>query len=165
MHQEKKSTITMFAFLYGMTLFFLLFLRIPDTAPLPYPMRLRRHLNIVPFQVIKNYLRIFTRPVNRIYLPYALTNFLGNILLFVPMGFFLPALHGSLRKFYKTMLFVLALMTAVEVLQMLLLVGSCDVDDLILNLSGASLGYALFNCIRGRLTAPAAPDSPDSPAS
>lgn len=163
MHPEKKRTLTMLAFLYGMAMVFLLFLRRPDMAPLPYSVRLRRHVNAIPFRVIKNYWRIFTRPVNRTYLPYALTNFLGNILLFVPMGFFPPALCSSLRKFYRTLLLVLTVITAVEVLQMLLLVGTCDVDDLILNLSGASLGYILFKCVQGKLTAPAAPDTPDAP--
>ena len=95
MHPEKKRTLTMLACLYGMTMVFLLFLRRPDMTPLPYSVRLRRHVNAIPFRVIKNYWRIFTRPVNRIYLPYALTNFLGNILLFVPMGFFPPALCSS----------------------------------------------------------------------
>ena len=32
----------------------------------------------------------------------------------------------------------------VELLQMLLLTGSCDIDDWILNVSGAFLGYMLF---------------------
>ena len=109
-------------------------------------MQLREHLNLVPFRVIKNYLRIFTRPANRIFLPYALTNFLGNILLFIPLGFFPPVLKPRLRKFWKTLLLVLGIMVTVEILQMLLLVGTCDVDDLILNAFGASIGYGIFKC-------------------
>ena len=35
-------------------------------------------------------------------------------------------------------------MTVVELLQMLLLLGTCDIDDLILNVLGACLGYLLF---------------------
>ena len=54
MHPEKKRTITILAFLYGMTMVFLLFLRRPDMVPLPYSVRLRRHVNVIPFRVIKN---------------------------------------------------------------------------------------------------------------
>ena len=98
---EKKRTVTILAFLYGMSMFFLLFLRTPRIRPLPYLVQLREHLNLVPFRVIKNYLRIFTRPANRIFLPYALTNFLGNILLFIPLGFFPPMLLKKMQKFCR----------------------------------------------------------------
>ena len=144
MNLEKKRTVTILAFLYGMSMFFLLFLRTPRIRPLPYLVQLREHLNLVPFRVIKNYLRIFTRPANRIFLPYALTNFLGNILLFIPLGFFPPMLLKKMQKFWKTMLLVLGIMVTVEILQMLLLVGTCDVDDIILNAFGASIGYGLL---------------------
>lgn len=140
---------------------FLLFLRTPRIRPLPYPVQLREHLNLVPFRVIKNYLRIFTRPANRIFLPYALTNFLGNILLFIPLGFFPPMLLKKMQKFWKTMLLVLGIMVTVEILQMLLLVGTCDVDDIILNAFGASIGYGIFKCTGKRFTSPAGPCSPD----
>ena len=161
MNLEKKRTITILAFLYGMSMFFLLFLRTPRIRPLPYPVQLREHLNLVPFRVIKNYLRIFTRPANRIFLPYALTNFIGNILLFIPLGFFPPMLLKKMQKFWKTMLLVLGIMVTVEILQMLLLVGTCDVDDIILNAFGASIGYGIFKCTGKRFTSPAGPCSPD----
>ena len=161
MNLEKKRTITILAFLYGMSMFFLLFLRTPRIAPLPYPAQLRAHLNLVPFRVIKNYMRIFTRPANRVFLPYAIKNFLGNILLFIPLGFFPPVLNPRLRKFWKTLLLVLGIMVTVEVLQMLLLVGTCDVDDVILNAFGASIGYGIFRCTEKRFTSPVEPCSPD----
>ena len=43
----------------------------------------------------------------------------------------------------------------VELLQMLLLVGTCDVDDLIQNLLGAALGYGLFRLMRWGKKSPA----------
>ena len=62
----------------------------------------------------------FDRPANRIFLPYAITNFLGNILLFIPLGFFPPMLLKKMQKFWKTMLLVLGIMVTVEILQPLL---------------------------------------------
>ena len=46
-------------------------------------------------------------------------------------------------------------MIPVELLQMLLLVGTCDVDDLILNLLGAALGDGLFRLMRWEKESPA----------
>lgn len=161
MNLQKKRNLTLLAFLYGMTLFFLLFLRTPRFEPLPYPAQLRRHLNLVPLRAIKNYMRIFSRPANRVFLPYALVNFWGNIVLFVPLGFFPPVLWERMRKFYKTLGFVLAVMVPVELLQMLLLVGSCDVDDILLNALGASIGYGIFKCTRRYFTSPAERCNPD----
>lgn len=147
MKQEKMRIFHILAFLYGLMMLFLLFFRTPMASPLPYPVKLRQHLNLVPLRVIKNYIRIFSRPANRIFLPYALTNFLGNIVLFIPMGFFPPVLWDTKRKFWKTVGFVLSVMIPAELLQMLLLVGTCDVDDLILNVSGAAMGYGLFRLL------------------
>jgi len=39
-------------------------------------------------------------------------------------------------------------MVCIELLQMLLLVGTCDVDDIILNVSGAAIGYGIFKLTR-----------------
>ena len=43
-----------------------------------------------------------------------------------------------------TVLSVLVSVSCVEVLQVLFTVGICDVDDLLLNLLGASIGYGLY---------------------
>ena len=55
-----------------------------------------------------------------------------------------PTAGAKLQKLWKTLLCVTLMITAVELAQLFTLVGSCDVDDLLLNLLGAGLGYGLY---------------------
>ena len=71
-------------------------------------------------------------------------NVIGNIILFIPMGFFLPCLFPKVRVWsMKKYIFAMAaLIIGIEVFQLFFMCGHCDIDDLILNLSGACLGFA-----------------------
>lgn len=79
-------------------------------------------------------------------------NIAGNVIAFLPYGFFLPAVfsgvRGTERKLLPGMLRVLLLSLLlslfVEVVQLVSKVGSFDVDDLLLNTSGGLLGYMLY---------------------
>lgn len=53
-------------------------------------------------------------------------------------------LFSSLRKFWLTALSVIIVVACIELAQLVLMVGTCDVDDLILNVLGASVGYGLY---------------------
>lgn len=80
-------------------------------------------------------------------------NLAGNIIGFIPFGFILPILHSSLKHGWLVIWFGFMLSVVVECMQLLLRVGSCDVDDVILNTAGAAVGYLIFticNAIRRR---------------
>lgn len=80
------------------------------------------------------------------------TNLFGNILIFIPYGFFI-AMASRSRGFFKTVMFSFLLSFAVEVCQLISKVGSFDVDDMLLNTIGGALGYIFFvicNIIRRR---------------
>ena len=70
--------------------------------------------------------------------------------MFVPLGIFLPGLWQKLRRFWKTLLLSALIVAAAEIVQMLTLLGSCDVDDLLLNLIGVMLGYGLWKVFSQR---------------
>ena len=53
------------------------------------------------------------------------------------------ALEQGIRT--RVLLTTAAVITAVEVFQLFTLVGSCDIDDLILNVIGAALGFLIQN--------------------
>lgn len=77
-------------------------------------------------------------------------NLIGNILIFVPYGFFIPMASGN-HGFFKTMFLSMGLSLIVETAQLFTRVGSFDVDDILLNTIGGVLGYIVFaicNCIR-----------------
>ncbi|MNC52142.1 VanZ like family protein [compost metagenome] len=69
-------------------------------------------------------------------------NLFGNIALFVPLGIFIRlSATGSL---FTAILYSLGLSAGLEVSQLLLSMGSFDVDDLILNVLGGLIGYAMY---------------------
>ena len=70
-------------------------------------------------------------------------NVLLNVAMFIPMGFLLPLLGKKLRKWYVTIPMSLGASLAIELLQLALGRGICDVDDLFCNTLGAVMGYFL----------------------
>jgi len=92
--------------------------------------------NYVPFNTILGYLG--GEPSWRI----ATYNLLGNILLFVPMGMFLPSLFRTIR-WKGVFVAALVLSLTLETTQ-LFFIGTPDIDDVILNTLGAMLGYGVF---------------------
>ncbi len=95
--------------------------------------------NLVPFREI---LRFWSYR-DQLGFPVMFTNLFGNILIFVPFGFFLP-MASRYRSFWTTLLSSFGLSLCVEIFQLLTKVGSFDVDDLILNTLGGILGYIIF---------------------
>lgn len=105
--------------------------------------------NLQPFKEIIRFLKYYkTIGVTRM-----LLNLVGNVIGFLPFGFFVPMLFYRARKWYVVLLFSMELSILIEVLQIINKVGSCDVDDVILNTLGGLLGYfcyALVQYVRRR---------------
>lgn len=98
--------------------------------------------NFHPFETVKLYLRALK--YNYIGLEIPISNLIGNMLLFMPMAVFLPCLFSTMRKFWVFSLVMVVLLVAVEGLQLLLSCGSCDVDDVLLNLLGTLTVYGIL---------------------
>lgn len=73
-------------------------------------------------------------------------NSLLNVLLFVPLGFFLPFFWKEFRSFGKTVLFGFCTSLVIELLQIFTF-RATDVNDLITNTLGAALGYLLARAV------------------
>ncbi|MDR0469302.1 MAG: VanZ family protein [Peptococcaceae bacterium] len=69
--------------------------------------------------------------------------FIGNIGWFVPFGFLLPILLKK-ESFLKIMVMGFAFSFMIEVLQYIFRKGVAELDDLILNVLGAAVGYFLY---------------------
>ena len=86
--------------------------------------------------------------------PWVFFMLLGNIGMFLPLGFF-PALLWRRPRWWKSLLVGFAASVTIEFVQFF--IGrSTDIDDVILNTAGAVLGYWLFCLARAlfpRLTA------------
>ncbi len=102
--------------------------------------------NLVPFREISRYLK-YHRQIG----PWRVFwNLLGNIIGFIPYGALLPAIRKKKTGFFKTALLSFELTLFIEVSQLVLRVGSCDVDDMILNTLGGCIGYGIFRMVFGR---------------
>lgn len=128
--------------LYCVILFYILIL---DKAFSGYHQNLRNilaHINLIPFRTIITYvIRLAGDSIN---VGTVVKNLVGNLLLFVPMGAFLPFAFDEMKKLWRVVLFLLLLILSVELTQIVLGIGSFDVDDLMLNMLGGMLGYLVF---------------------
>jgi glycopeptide antibiotics resistance protein len=70
-----------------------------------------------------------------------LYNTLGPFLIFMPLGFLLPRVFLNLKTFWRVICFSFFLSICIEFLQFVTKLGVLDIDDIILNLGGAALGY------------------------
>ena len=132
-----------FAVYCGLMLW-LLFGRSPYDASYQNWEQLRQNVNLVPFDTVKLYLHVLEEPSLSGLIPHAVVNLAGNIVMFIPMGILLPAVFPKLNRFWKTVAVTALVIALVELAQLVMLVGSCDVDDLLLNVMGSAIGYGIF---------------------
>lgn len=79
----------------------------------------------------------------------------GNILLGIPFGVLLPVIFPRTRGILRVLFLTAAVMLLVELVQGALITGrSFDIDDVILNTSGALIGYLLLGRRLGRALHP-----------
>ncbi len=154
MTKQKLNTTPLwrFAFLvYCAVMIWLLFFRSDSRNPdLPYKELLRQNTSMIPFYTTKNYLYVLKHSADRYMRTHCFMNLGGNILLFIPAGWLLPRLWGWLRNFFRFFAFCAGVIFLVETVQLFTLLGRFDIDDLILNLSGMTVGFILFHLGRRR---------------
>jgi len=98
-------------------------------------------VNFIPFKTILYYLggnQSFS---------VAVENILGNILAFSPLGFLLPILFNKYKKLKNIFFISLSISLSIEIIQLFFNMGSCDIDDLILNVLGAILGFGVYKVL------------------
>lgn len=79
----------------------------------------------------------------------------GNVVLGVPFGVLVPVLIPKARGILRVLLLTAVVMLLVELVQGTLITGRAfDIDDVILNTSGALVGYVLLGRRMGRAVHP-----------
>ena len=107
--------------------------------------RLNYGINLVPFRTIRNYIHSISHGD---IVTIAIRNLAGNLLMFLPLGIYLPVIWKKCRRIMTTLLISLAVLIGIELIQFMTLLGSLDIDDLILNLFGILIGYGLWNGVK-----------------
>lgn len=103
--------------------------------------------NYIPFSTVHFYLD-GSRP-----LQYTTENLVGNILLFFPMGIFLPLLFNRIKNFTAVVAVSSVVSLCFESVQLITALGTFDVDDILLNVIGAAFGFGtliLFAALLGK---------------
>jgi glycopeptide antibiotics resistance protein len=138
-----KGTMMVLFILYLMLLFEVLFggfRTLFHNQFIDWSTYMKYNANFIPFRTIGTYIKYYIN--NTINKGIVINNLLGNLLLFMPMGLFLPSL---LKFMYKWKVFILTLcimLLAVEMIQLILQLGTFDIDDIILNFIGAIIIYS-----------------------
>lgn len=97
--------------------------------------------NFIPFKTIGRFVRQY---MDGYFRQTALRNLWGNFFLLFPMGIFLPCLFPKINRLWKAVLWMFTMIVVAEAAQGLLRIGYIDIDDLIFNLIGGVLGYAMI---------------------
>ena len=105
---------------------------------------LRQNANLIPLRTVKSYLRVLQTSSDRYMLVHCFFNLAGNVVLFIPAGWLLPRLWSSMGNFFLFFAFCAGAILLVEVVQLFSMLGRFDVDDLILNLLGMTVGFLVF---------------------
>ena len=144
MNKQKLHTALFLA--YGAIMLWLLFDRPGYDPAVPYWDQVTAQLNLIPFRTLRLFADLLNSGV-RSHITIAVINLGGNIIMFIPLGFLLPKVFPKLASLPRVLLTTAGIIAAVEILQLFTLVGCCDIDDLILNVLGAALGYWLHKLL------------------
>ena len=103
-----------------------------------------QNLNIVPFATLNLYWDLLQNSSNDALVRHAFINLVGNVVMFIPLGYLLPGVYKRVQSFFAMLLYTVVVIVLIETIQYITGLGSCDIDDLILNVPGAMIGW----CIR-----------------
>ena len=135
--------------IYILIVVWVLFISVDSTNRNSY--FVKREIHLVPFSnTVKGFQDLYTGAyqLSKSQIPYYWyllgRNIIGNIILFIPLGFFLPLLFKKASSFRSIFLFTLIASLNIEILQYLFMKGVCDIDDIIYNIVGTLLGFYLL---------------------
>lgn len=99
-------------------------------------------VNLIPFQTLHLYFTLVNDYIDD-WGSVSLINLIGNVILFSPIGFFVPYLWKTFRSFKRIILVGLSATVLIETIQYF--IGrSSDIDDVLLNTFGVMIGYGLY---------------------
>ncbi|MFL5741397.1 MAG: VanZ family protein [Flavisolibacter sp.] len=72
----------------------------------------------------------------------------GNFIMLLPLGLYLPLLYRRARSFFAVAFIAFTVSFLIELLQLVTSFRSADVDDILLNTTGACFGFVIYAGMR-----------------
>ncbi|MBG9586347.1 VanZ family protein [Cytobacillus firmus] len=111
---------------------------------------MKQSSNLIPFKTINGYLLAISNESMNLIIP--IKNLAGNVAAFLPMGIFLPYFIKRLNRLKSFTITMTVMILSVEIIQLVTRRGSLDIDDFILNMIGALIGYGFWKVMIDRKT-------------
>ena len=130
--------------LYVILMLWLLFgQRVSNDVQGGYWDELSQNINLVPFRTIGRYMDRLYNSAGKLN-HQAVINLGGNVIMFIPLGFLLPFVSDRAKGLKNCFVMTFALLMLVETMQFFTLLGSFDIDDLLLNIIGIFMGWMAY---------------------
>jgi glycopeptide antibiotics resistance protein len=137
-----QSTFFIYVFMVlTLTGYFLLFKEVASHGwwhRVTHRIETREHVNTQAFLMFKQF-KIASKQV------------IGNSVMLLPLGIFVPLLFRRLSGFIPVFFICLLASVCIELMQLITFYRSTDIDDVILNTAGAVLGYMIYLLLRPML--------------
>ena len=104
---------------------------------------LSQNINLVPFRTIGRYIDRLYNSAGKLN-HQAVINLGGNVIMFIPLGFLLPFVSDRAKGLKNCFVMTFVLLMLVETVQLFTLLGSFDIDDLLLNMIGIFMGWMAY---------------------
>ncbi len=101
----------------------------------------KHSMNLIPFKTIMEFAKEFNSMYSNRTI---LLNLFGNFIALMPMAFFLPLLFPKQNKFKNFFWTSFFIVLGIELTQLLTASGRFDIDDIILNVTGATVMYFIL---------------------
>lgn len=106
-------------------------------------------INLIPFKNMITITKEFI--IGKLSLRFFIRNIFGNIIAFTPFAYFLKTIF-KIKDMKTFTLIMILIISFIEIMQYILQIGYCDIDDLILNLLGACTFFTIINIKKHKYT-------------
>lgn len=111
---------------------------------------LLQKINLIPFATVKLFINAYKDANLDTHI--VIENILGNFFVMMPFALFVPNIFKKINTVLKFLICISVCVLIIEVLQIVFLTGSADIDDFVLNVGGAMLAYGVLNVARVKCT-------------
>lgn len=138
----RRFRFSMAFFIYCLISFYFIFIGARTVSELSLVSLLQDNTNLIPMKTIGSYMSALA--YSKISLETVLTNTIGNVIFAIPLGMLLPSLFKRTHTTAAVVTTACAVSFVLEFAQLVLKLGSFDIDAIILRGAGAAIGFLLY---------------------